>query len=255
MSRGAQIMINISGQSERNENSAKPPRTPQTQDVKGDEDTKKPASATTLQQPNDGTMVKSATEMAAAKAEASWIEPVGKPVRAGKTSSLSHNHTPDIEALWQSLGMRKTHLAQTYRPLPHPNGQTSPAYGLYSWRIELCGLPGGSTPLGFDILDDTVIGRGSGADIDLGAYDATVLGVSRRHALLRPRAMHLYLLDLGSTNGTYYNTVRLGHAAAHYVAHDDVFTLGALSFAIKIIESPFEMAKRMGDRLLAAQRV
>jgi hypothetical protein len=111
------------------------------------------------------------------------------------------------------------------------------------WRIELHDLGGLKEPLGYDILGDTVLGRhipkgGSTPDLDFSAFDSGDKGVSRRHALLRPTRNNLYLLDLGSTNGTQRNAFPLGPGHAQALHDDDVITLGRLTFTLKIIAKP-----------------
>ena len=126
-------------------------------------------------------------------------------------------------------------VARSYRrlPLSLASAKTS---GL---RIELLGLGPGVEPLGLDILGDAVMGRGQTGnqpvDLDLDPYGALEQGVSRRHALLRPTADQLYLIDLGSTNGTLHNgeSVRPGNACA--LRQNDLIVLGQLSFRIRII--------------------
>jgi hypothetical protein len=111
------------------------------------------------------------------------------------------------------------------------------------WRIELHDLGSLKEPLGFDILGDTVLGRhieGADAapDMDFSAFDSGDKGVSRRHAMLRPTRNNLYLLDLGSTNGTQRNAFPLGPGHAQAVQHDDIISLGRLTFTVKIIARP-----------------
>ncbi|NDJ51991.1 MAG: FHA domain-containing protein [Chloroflexi bacterium] len=109
------------------------------------------------------------------------------------------------------------------------------------WRIELLDLGSGSGSLGIDIVGDIVIGRGNppdGADLDLSPYKAAEKGVSRRHAMLRPTANHLYLIDLNSTNGTMHNATPLGKGIARSVRNNDSITLGRLTFTLKIIQGP-----------------
>lgn len=110
------------------------------------------------------------------------------------------------------------------------------------WRIELHDLGSGSTPLGLEIVGDTVLGRGkTGAaipDLDLDEYRAFDLGVSRRHALLRPTKNRLYLIDLGSTNGTLLNATPLGQGVARAISDNDTVTLGNLSFTIRVADRP-----------------
>ncbi len=111
------------------------------------------------------------------------------------------------------------------------------------WRILLEGLQPTAQPLAIEIAGDVVIGRGKGdpetlPDLNLEKYKAVDKGVSRRHAMLRPTKNHLFLMDLGSTNGTMHNAIPLGPGIARSVGNNDVISLGNLNFTIKIIKRP-----------------
>ncbi len=120
-------------------------------------------------------------------------------------------------------------------PLTAPEGDLTTD----CWRIllELTGKNRGLLP--FEIAADVVIGRGmEGADapdLDLTALDALDLGVSRRHALLRPTTNNLYLIDLGSTNGTLINGSVLGRGAHSLALHDHI-SLGKLNMRVRYLE-------------------
>jgi hypothetical protein len=132
--------------------------------------------------------------------------------------------------------------ARFYRKLPLSLGTTDLPAETPRWRIELEGIGPGVEPLGLDILGDAVIGRGrvgnQPVDLDLDQFGGLEQGVSRRHALLRPTANHLYIIDLGSTNGTMHNGLPLGPGITRSLKHNDSLTLGRLSFNIKIIDGP-----------------
>lgn len=110
------------------------------------------------------------------------------------------------------------------------------------WRIELVGLAPTVEPMGLEVVGDTVIGRGrvgtEPADLDLDMFGALEKGVSRRHGLFRPTTNHLYIIDLGSTNGTLHNGIPLGPGVARALKHNDTITLGRFSFTIKIVDGP-----------------
>jgi hypothetical protein len=110
------------------------------------------------------------------------------------------------------------------------------------WRIELHGLPGAAKPLGFDIVGDVVIGVGKAdsapPDVDLAGYEAARKGVSRRHALFRPTRNRLYIIDLGSTNGTKCDALPVGLGVATEVKDSATITLGNLTFSVSIISRP-----------------
>ena len=128
-------------------------------------------------------------------------------------------------------------VARFYRRLPLSLASAETP----GWRIELLGLGAGIEPLGLDILGDAVIGRGRIADqpidLDLDPYGAVEQGVSRRHALLRPTADQLYLIDLGSTNGTMRNGESLRPGITCALSQNDLIVLGQLSFRLRIIGS------------------
>src|SRR5574341_1921870 len=131
--------------------------------------------------------------------------------------------------------------AAEYRVLPAHLAESDLALPL--WRIELNCLTVEAAPLGLDICGDVVLGRGKeddvqGPHLDLGVFGAGDLGVSRRHALLRPSRNRLNLIDLGSKNGTRYNTIRLGQGEAHALQSQDTIAFGKLTFEVKIIHSP-----------------
>ncbi len=69
-------------------------------------------------------------------------------------------------------------------------------------------------------------------DIDLSPYQAYARGVSRLHAVLKREASHVFLMDLGSSNGTYVNGKRLTPNVDHAVSNGDVVALGKLKIQI-----------------------
>ncbi len=109
-----------------------------------------------------------------------------------------------------------------------------------AWRVllELTGKTRGLLP--FEFLADVVMGRGSEGpdcpDLDLTALNALELGVSRRHALFRPTEHHLFLIDLGSTNGTFVNGLRIT-GMAHPLVQNDHISLGKLNMSILHLEA------------------
>ena len=74
--------------------------------------------------------------------------------------------------------------------------------------------------------------------ISLHEWNASKLGVSRRHLLLRPTSNGLYAVDLGSTNGTFIDGLPLGINQAKVLKEEDLVTLGRLHVKIKILKRP-----------------
>jgi hypothetical protein len=126
--------------------------------------------------------------------------------------------------------------AATYRPVPHsPEEQAAGQYPV--WRVRLDVWVDPPQSIGLDINGEVVLGRGSPDEpglVDLTPYGEAALGVSRRHLLLRPTDDGLYAVDMGSTNGTRRNEVRLG-ASAYSLVDKDVLALGDLYIALNIV--------------------
>jgi hypothetical protein len=70
-------------------------------------------------------------------------------------------------------------------------------------------------------------------DIDLSPYKAFENGVSRLHAVVRLRDNVLSIMDLGSSNGTHVNGMRLSTNVVHRLSKGDTIALG--KFRIQII--------------------
>jgi len=69
-------------------------------------------------------------------------------------------------------------------------------------------------------------------DIDLTPYQAYASGVSRLHAVLKREGKHVFVMDLGSSNGTYLNGKRLKPNVDQSLAHGDMLSLGKLKIQI-----------------------
>ena len=87
--------------------------------------------------------------------------------------------------------------------------------------------------------DEVTLGRaGVGQpivpDIDLTPYQGLEAGVSRLHASIRIRGDEVYIMDLGSANGTRLNGEKLPPSTPHQVVNEAVITLGKLNLKILI---------------------
>jgi FHA domain len=74
-------------------------------------------------------------------------------------------------------------------------------------------------------------------DIDLTPYQAYACGVSRLHAVLRNEDDEVHVMDLGSSNGTYLNGVRLKPNTSQTIKHGDILSLGKLKIQILLKNS------------------
>lgn len=117
------------------------------------------------------------------------------------------------------------------------NANPDTDYG-FDWSLELKTPLNTEQPLRLHILGDVVLGRTDLADVDLEGFDASNKGVSRRHALLRPTSHQLYLIELGSTNGTMLNGMPLGPGMARPLRSEDVITLGDLRLTVRLYGGP-----------------
>lgn len=146
-----------------------------------------------------------------------------------------------IDAARPAFGMR-VGAASAYHLMPQDLTRDAIEDDQPIWRIELHGLAPGAAPLGLDVAGDVVIGRGkkaeTGVDVDLDRYEGFSRGVSRRHAMLRPSPRTLYLLDLGSTNGTMHNAMPINQGVTRSLSNGDTLTFGQLSCTVQIIDGP-----------------
>lgn len=107
------------------------------------------------------------------------------------------------------------------------------------WLIQLEDLKPGIRPIGIEMISDVIFGvsrpPAPEPDFDLTPYGGVERGVSRGHAMLRPSQNHLYLIDLGSTNGTRIQGSALQPRIPTVVQSGDVISLGTLAFRIRIV--------------------
>ncbi|MEJ5222897.1 MAG: FHA domain-containing protein [Anaerolineales bacterium] len=69
-------------------------------------------------------------------------------------------------------------------------------------------------------------------DIDLNPYHAFENGVSRLHAVIKHSENRTIIIDLGSSNGTFVNGVRLAPQIETPLKNGDLIALGKLKFQI-----------------------
>lgn len=87
--------------------------------------------------------------------------------------------------------------------------------------------------------DEFTIGRTSEGqpimpDVDLTDFNAYANGVSRLHCVIKKENSKAYVMDLGSSNGTFCNGVRLGVHVFTPIHHGDVLSLGKLKIQVLI---------------------
>ena len=93
--------------------------------------------------------------------------------------------------------------------------------------------------LNVPLADVLIVGReiptsgGRQPDLDLNPYGAAEKGISRRHIKIRRKNILLYVTDLGSTNGTFLNGIRLIPHVEHVLRNGDRLQLGKLKLRMK----------------------
>jgi len=118
-----------------------------------------------------------------------------------------------------------------------PKGSTGEA----QWRVRLDVTFDSHIQVGLDICNEVILGRGQEShafDVIFRAFDIDQMGLSRRHAAFRPTDTHLYLVDLGSTNGSAINGSIIGVNTPYALNHGDLIRLGRLEFTIHFIRQP-----------------
>ena len=74
-------------------------------------------------------------------------------------------------------------------------------------------------------------------DIDLTPYQAYASGVSRLHAVIKREREQVFVMDLGSANGTYLNGKRLKPNSKQVLNHGNMLSLGKLKIQILLENS------------------
>lgn len=111
------------------------------------------------------------------------------------------------------------------------------------WRVRLTPANAPAKQFGLEIRGDVVLGRRVDGEeennlFDLNPYGGNLFGVSRQHVSLRPTTTNLFIVDLGSTNGTYRNGRSIGSHTPYSLVDGDVITLGRLPLLVEIVKRP-----------------
>lgn len=110
---------------------------------------------------------------------------------------------------------------------------------LPGWRVVLQVLPSGAC---LTLPDESrvLLGRGAAPPdehfLDLDTYNGYKRGVSRRHCFLLREDDHLYIVDLGSSNGSSLNGEPLTSHRRYSLANGDKLILGSMHFGISFFK-------------------
>jgi FHA domain len=159
-----------------------------------------------------------------------------------RARELLRTHTNLITHQAVAKMSKSTPVEVIYAALPESALDNLEAHRKIWWRIQLRPSESRLPILGLDLYGDVIFGRGGDPaaqpDLDLERYGAMNNGVSRQHVLLHPTEQRLYLTDLGSSNGTRWNSVKLGRGQAQILSHNDIISFGNAVFQVSIIRSP-----------------
>ncbi len=142
------------------------------------------------------------------------------------------------------FGFQTTDEDLVFHPLPYAPSKDDTFLLGAPWRLklELYTHENERMLLGVDLYGDIVLGRGDSRPgriiLDLDPFGASNMGVSREHAMLRPTATKLYVIDQGSTNGTTINGSISGRGVASAIQDDDIVNLAKMMVMIKVIAEP-----------------
>lgn len=159
-------------------------------------------------------------------------------IRATKPGTLKSTQLTRTEKLENEIELSAIEPQVSYRAVPFsdiPRGRLQTV-----WRVRFDLASDTSKCFGLDINGEVILGRGSeGSElVDLTPFGADEMGMSRRHVLLRPTVEKLYVIDMGSTNGTWRNGHPIGINSPYPLVNGDSLTMGKLQFIVWIIERP-----------------
>lgn len=120
--------------------------------------------------------------------------------------------------------------------LPEPKAAVTQTEDVL-WKIVFYLILDTVRPVNLELTHQVVIGRADAAqsfkpDFDLMPYGAQEAGVSRRHAVLFSAGTALYIRDLGSTNGTRINGLRLAEQQSYKLHEGDEIEIGHIRMTL-----------------------
>lgn len=117
---------------------------------------------------------------------------------------------------------------------------------LADWRVVLQVLPSGAC-LTLPEVRCVLLGRGAAPPgetlVDLDEFNGYKRGVSRRHCELIRENEHLYIVDLGSSNGTSLNGEPVDAHRRFSLADGDKLILGSMHFGISFFKPDPPLSK------------
>ena len=122
----------------------------------------------------------------------------------------------------------------------HAAEDSSRAHSIgYAWRVALT-IIDVDVQIVFDFAKSAIIGRAFPGGIDLSAFDALQLGVSRRHAVLSLQENKIVIRDCGSKNGTLLNSKKLKPNVNYILRSGDLVHLARMALRFDLLYNPYE---------------
>jgi allophanate hydrolase subunit 2 len=156
--------------------------------------------------------------------------------------SRSSQHSGFTSPLHQSDSSRTTHDiqndARTALEAFNNSSPETPRTGVFDQHMLLwVEVQGSSRPIIIKPDRQLLIGRHDPAagivpEIDLSPHAGYQFGISRRHASIRWQDNQLYIIDLGSRNGTYVNGKRVDMHHPFKLHDGDVLHLGKITLRL-----------------------
>ncbi|MDX2137651.1 MAG: ATP-binding protein [Chloroflexota bacterium] len=142
------------------------------------------------------------------------------------------------EEMLAQVNIKKTDFFPAFVDAPESAAQT--------WRVrfELSYDP--TVTVELEVEQDMVLGRSYEATDAFPLFpqlDLESMGVSRKHMMLRPTNSALYLIDMGSTNGTQLNGHAIGPHIPHVLSNGDIISIGKLDAITRILKQPVSQNK------------
>ena len=142
-----------------------------------------------------------------------------------------------IDSLVDMRGIQTAKLRQDINPKtdsPKPPPHSAPLQSWISLHLIESGQILPLTDRTEFTLGRSIEGQPIVPDVDLSPYDAYANGVSRLHAAIKLVKNQVVVVDLGSSNGTHLNGVRLSPHVETLVSHGDFIYLGKLKIQVLI---------------------